>query len=77
VIRYKALKEGSRRNVRYTVVDINANYSDVLPCLSEGSIMQSTASRIPSGAWISVSFLSDVYCQVEVFATGRSLPGRV
>lgn len=34
MITYKDLKEDSQRNVRYTVVDINANCSDVLPCLS-------------------------------------------
>ena len=73
MIRYKDLKEGSRRNVRYTLVDINAYF----PASVRTCIMQSPPSRIPPGAWISVYFLSVVCCQVEVFATGRSLAGRV
>jgi hypothetical protein len=38
MITYKDLKEDSRRNVRYTVVDINANCSDVLPSLPQWDI---------------------------------------
>ena len=49
VIRYKDVKEDSRRNVRYTVVDINANCSDLLLCLSSAMHNAINAQPNPAG----------------------------